>query len=100
MNLALADAAIFAEGVRAFYERDDESLLASYSQRCLQRTWRAQEFSYWLLHLVHASMVGQQDADFMHQLQLARLERLRMSLASAASFAEDYVGWDVDLASL
>jgi p-hydroxybenzoate 3-monooxygenase len=99
MNLALADAAIFAEGVRAFYEHDDESLLASYSQRCLQRTWRAQEFSHWLLHLVHAPMSGQQDADFMHQLQLARLERLRMSLASAASFAEDYVGWDVDLDS-
>jgi hypothetical protein len=43
--------------------------------------------------------LGQQDADFMHQFQLARLERLRMSLASAASFAEDYVGWDVDLGS-
>jgi len=95
MNLALADAAIFVEGVRAFYEHDDETLLASYSERCLKRVWRAQEFSHWMLHVIHASTPGHQDADFMHRLQFARLERLRTSMASAASFAEDYVGCDV-----
>jgi len=48
-----------------------------------------------MLHVIHASTLGHQDADYMHRLQLARLERLRTSMASAASFAEDYVGCDV-----
>ena len=33
---------------------------------------------------------GQPDSDFMHQLQIARLERLRTSRTAAASFAQDY----------
>jgi p-hydroxybenzoate 3-monooxygenase len=98
MNLALADAAIFVEGIRAFYEHDDETLLASYSQRCLQRVWHAQEFSHWLLHVIHAPTPDQQEAEFMRRLQLARLDRLRTSTATAASFAEDYIGCDLDLA--
>lgn len=97
MNLALADAAVFIEGVRAFYQHDDKTLLAAYSERCLKRVWRAQEFSHWMLHIIHAPAPDHTDADFMHRLQHARLERLRTSPASAASFAEDYIGWDIDL---
>jgi p-hydroxybenzoate 3-monooxygenase len=97
MNLALADAAIFVEGIRALYEHDDETLLASYSQRCLQRVWRAQEFSHWLLHVIHAATPEDPEAEFMHRLQLARLDRLRTSTAAAASFAEDYIGCDLEL---
>lgn len=29
MNLAFADAVVFVEGVRAFYERDDDTILAA-----------------------------------------------------------------------
>ena len=35
------------------------------------------------------------DAAFMHQLQIARLDRLRTSRAAATSFALDYVGYDL-----
>jgi p-hydroxybenzoate 3-monooxygenase len=96
MNLALADAIVFVEGVRAFYEHGDETRLAAYSERCLKRVWRAQEFSHWMLHVIHSPMPGHADTEFMRRLQHARLERLRTAMASATSFAEDYVGWDVN----
>lgn len=95
MNLALADAAVFVEGVRAFYEHNDDSRLSSYSQRCLPRIWRAQEFSNWMLSIMLSPTPGQPDAAFMHQLQIARLERLHTSRTAAASFAQDYIGYDV-----
>ena len=97
MNLALADGAVFVEGVRAFYEHDDDSRLSSYSQRCLPRIWRAQEFSHWMLSIMNPPPPGHPDAAFMHQLQIARLERLRTSRTAAASFAQDYIGSDVVL---
>jgi p-hydroxybenzoate 3-monooxygenase len=77
MNLALADGAVFVEGVRAFFEHDDDTGLVSYSQRCLPRIWRAQEFSHWMLSIMNPPPPDQPDAAFMHQLQIARLERLR-----------------------
>jgi p-hydroxybenzoate 3-monooxygenase len=95
MNLALADAAVFVEGVRAFYEHNDDTLLAAYSQQCLPRIWRAQEFSHWMLSIMLSPTPGQPDSDFMHQLQIARLERLRTSRTAAASFAQNYIGYDL-----
>jgi p-hydroxybenzoate 3-monooxygenase len=97
MNLALADGAVFVEGVRAYFERNDDSLLASYSQRCLPRIWRAEEFSHWMLSIMNPPSRTHPDATFMHQLQIARLDRLRSSRAAATSFAQDYVGYDLVL---
>jgi p-hydroxybenzoate 3-monooxygenase len=97
MNLALADGAVFVEGVRAFFERDDDSLLVSYSQRCLPRIWRAQEFSQWMLSIMNPPSPSHPDAMFIHQLQIARLERLRTSRTAATSFAQDYIGYDLVL---
>jgi hypothetical protein len=73
------------------------SKLLSYSQRCLPRIWRAQEFSHWMLSIMNPPAPGQPGAAFMHELQIARLERLRTSRAAAASFAQDYIGYDLVL---
>ena len=97
MNLALADGAVFVEGVRAYLEHDDDSYLVSYSQRCLPRIWRAQEFSHWMLSIMNPPPPRHPDAAFMHQLQIARLDRLRTSRTAATSFAQDYVGYDLVL---
>ena len=97
MNLALADGAVFVEGARAFFEHGDESKLVAYSQRCLPRIWRAQEFSHWMLSIMNPPAPGYPDATFMHALQIARLERLRTSRATATSFAHDYIGYDLVL---
>jgi p-hydroxybenzoate 3-monooxygenase len=95
MNLALADAAVFVEGVRAHYERGDDTTLTSYTRRCLPRIWRAQEFSHWMLSIMNPPAPGHADAAFMHQLQIARLERLRTATTAATSFAQDYIGYDL-----
>jgi p-hydroxybenzoate 3-monooxygenase len=97
MNLALADGAVFVEGARAYFEHEDESWLESYSQRCLPRIWRAQEFSHWMLSIMNPPLRTNPDAAFMHQLQIARLDRLRTSRGAATSFAQDYVGYDLVL---
>ena len=97
MNIALADAAVFVAGVRALYELGDDSMIAMYSQRCLPRIWRAQEFSHWMLSIMHPPAAGSPDGAFLHRLQIARLERLATSKAAAGSFAEDYIGSDLVL---
>ncbi len=97
MNLALADAAVFVAGVRAFYEHGDDTRLSTYSQRCLPRIWRAQEFSHWMLSIMHPPTPGRHDSELLHRLQIARLERLATSSAAAGSFAEDYIGSDLVL---
>ncbi|QBD82904.1 4-hydroxybenzoate 3-monooxygenase [Ktedonosporobacter rubrisoli] len=97
MNLGLADAAVFIHAVRAFYERQDDTFLAAYSQQCLPRIWRAQEFSHWMLSIIHPPAPDRPNATFMHQLQIAQIERLRRSRAAAESFAEDYVGYNMVL---
>jgi p-hydroxybenzoate 3-monooxygenase len=65
--------------------RDDDTLLAAYSQRCLPRVWRAQEFSHWMLSIMNPPRPGHLDAEFLQRLQMARLERLRTSRAAAAA---------------
>ena len=47
LNLALADVAVLAEGLVAWYG-GDESALDSYSERCLRRVWRAEHFAWWM----------------------------------------------------
>jgi p-hydroxybenzoate 3-monooxygenase len=96
-DAALADAAVIVEGVHAFYEKKIDTILPLYSQRCLPRIWRAQEFSHWMLSNMNPPALDHPDAAFMHQLQIARLERLRTSRTAAASFAQDYIGYDLVL---
>jgi len=66
---------------------DDERPLAAYSRTCLPRIWRAQEFSRWMIDLLHG-----QDDDFHRSLRRARLDSLRDSRAHQNFFAEQYVG--------
>ncbi len=59
------------------------------------RIWRAQEFSHWMLSIMNPPPPSRSDAAFMHQLQIARLDRLRTSRTAATSLAQDYVGYDL-----
>jgi len=92
MNLAIADAGALASALIDHYERDDEQRLRTYSRTRLDDVWRAQEFSDWLLALVHAPQTGTADAQFTQQLRLARLAQLRGSSPQAVAFSHRYVG--------
>jgi p-hydroxybenzoate 3-monooxygenase len=92
MNLAIADARVLARALTAWYADGDEGLLDAYSETCLRRVWRAQEFSTWMSWMLHRIPDGLPDAAFRRRIQRAQLEYVCGSAAGAASFAENYVG--------
>src|SRR5690606_32557179 len=46
LNLAVADVAVLAEALAAWYADGDTDLLDAYSDTCLRRVWRVQQFSW------------------------------------------------------
>ncbi|MGE7437157.1 4-hydroxybenzoate 3-monooxygenase [Kitasatospora sp. NPDC001175] len=92
MNLAIADAEELATRLLAHYRGAGARALDGYSAACLPRIWQAQEFSHWMLHLLHSPAADQDDSAFLHRLQLSRLAQLRDSAAYATNFSDSYVG--------
>ncbi|WP_344040487.1 4-hydroxybenzoate 3-monooxygenase [Saccharothrix xinjiangensis] len=87
MNLALHDAEVLAAALTSYHRTGDDSGLRSYSEVCLRRVWRAQEFSQWMVFMIHRS-----PEPFLSRLGQARLEHLIGSRSSAGYFAQNYVG--------
>jgi p-hydroxybenzoate 3-monooxygenase len=89
MNLAIADVKVLADALVAWYRSGDATGLDGYSDRCLQRVWRVQDFSTTMTNLMH---VDPGDDDFGARVQQARQAYLCRSTAMATSLAENYVG--------
>ena len=88
LNLAISDVTVLARALERWYASGDAAELASYSNRCLRRVWRAEHFSWWMTSMLHR--VG--DDPFDLQLQLSQLRYVFASEAAARSLAENYVG--------
>ncbi|WP_424215849.1 4-hydroxybenzoate 3-monooxygenase (plasmid) [Streptomyces sp. BI20] len=94
-NLAVVAAEILAEALVADLRHGDPTGLADYSRRCLEHIWRAQEFSHWMIELLHADpdpTLAADERGFRERTRQARLDSLRTSLAHRHWFAENYVG--------
>jgi p-hydroxybenzoate 3-monooxygenase len=94
MNLALFDAGVFAAAVSDYKATGDESGLRDYSDTCLSRTWRYQEFSNWLAEMMHGASgapVGG-GGSFREQIMRARLERMLTSDTAARYYQEMFTG--------
>jgi p-hydroxybenzoate 3-monooxygenase len=91
-NLAIMGAEVLAKALAMAMNDGDERALARYSADCLPRIWRAQEFSHWMINLLHSPSGDSQEAVFLRALQRARLESLQASRAHQDFFAENYVG--------
>jgi p-hydroxybenzoate 3-monooxygenase len=91
-NLAVMAAELLARGLTAAVRQDDERLLARYSADCLPRIWRAQEFSHWMINLLHGPAGPDEESGFLRALQQTRLENLRTSRTHQDQFAESYAG--------
>ncbi|HEV7208009.1 MAG TPA: 4-hydroxybenzoate 3-monooxygenase [Mycobacteriales bacterium] len=89
MNLAIADVSVLAAALEAFFSRNEERWLASYSSRCLRRVWRAEQFSSMMTTMLHIAPTAD---PFDRQLQLSQLRYIATSAAAATSLAENYVG--------
>jgi p-hydroxybenzoate 3-monooxygenase len=94
MNLALFDAEVFSAGVRDFTLSGDESGLRDYSDSCLDRTWRYQEFSNWLADMMHGASgapVGG-GGTYRERIMRARLDRLLSSDTAGRYYADMFTG--------
>jgi p-hydroxybenzoate 3-monooxygenase len=94
MNLAVADVAVFAGALEAFYGSGSTVLLDAYSATCLSRVWKAQRFSWWMTSMLHRF---DDQNPFDRQVQLAELDYVTSSRAGAQSLAENYVGLPLPL---
>lgn len=89
LNLAIHDVCVLAEGLAAWYRTGATDFLDNYSERCLRRVWRVQEFSSFMSSMLHRFP---DDDGFVGRLQRAQLEYVCSSEAAARSLAENYVG--------
>ena len=90
LNLALHDVKVLFEGLDSFYKTGNTVLLDAYSDRALDRVWKAQQFSYWMTSMLHTPV----DADdFARARQLGELKSVVSSRHGRAYLAEAYTGW-------
>lgn len=91
MNLALYDAEVFATAVRDHAGGGGQAGLRAYSDACLARTWKYQEWSYWMSEMLH-DMSGANANPFRARLAQARFQRLLDSPAATRYWAEMMTG--------
>ncbi|MEI5098767.1 4-hydroxybenzoate 3-monooxygenase [Streptomyces sp. PmtG] len=91
-NLAVLEAEILAAALVDDLVRGDSAGLDGYSARCLAYIWRAQEFSHWMIRLLHGPSGADGTSLFHNSLRRSRLSSLRTSRSHQDWFAEHYVG--------
>jgi p-hydroxybenzoate 3-monooxygenase len=96
MNLAIQDALELGLALQERYTADPRGKrLAGYSDRRLAAVWRTQEFSNWMLTLLHAGMSQSgEPSEFAYQLRRARLLELIGNPQLSRWFAHTYAGVD------
>jgi p-hydroxybenzoate 3-monooxygenase len=87
MNLALADVRVLAGAFAAHYASGDDRGIDAYSTTCLERVWRAEEFSNYMTQMLHPSAHD----GFENGVQHARLRQVVTSKEAATVLARNYV---------
>ncbi|MFE5895331.1 4-hydroxybenzoate 3-monooxygenase [Streptomyces sp. NPDC056462] len=91
-NLAVLEAEILAGALVDDLVHGDSEGLDAYSARCLAYIWRAQEFSHWMIRLLHGPSGSDGPSLFHNSLRRSRIASLRTSRSHQDWFAEHYVG--------
>lgn len=91
-NLAVQEAELLAGALIDDLRHGRPEPLDGYSAQCLNYIWRAQEFSHWMIQLLHSAPGTDDESHFHSALQRTRLESLRTSRSRQDWFAEHYVG--------
>jgi p-hydroxybenzoate 3-monooxygenase len=89
LNLAASDVYYLWQGLKQFYQNNNEDGLSQYADRALARVWKAERFSWWMTTMLH------QFPDqplFERKMQKAELAYLFSSRAAMTSLAENYIG--------
>lgn len=91
LNLALHDVALASQALLEWYATGSTTGLDAYSDSCLRRVWRVQQFSSWMTGLLHIEPGA---SAFDWRVQLAQLDYVTSSRAASTVLAENYVGLD------
>ncbi len=89
LNLAVSDVRVLAECLDQALNGGRADALDAYSDRCLQRIWKVQRFSWWMTRLFHKFEDGDAVAD---RIRAAELGYVLSSEAAQTTLAENYVG--------
>jgi p-hydroxybenzoate 3-monooxygenase len=89
LNLAAADVTVLARAFEELKTTGSHQGLDAYSDACLRRVWRAEQFSYFMTTTLHTDPA---QSDFDTRLQISHLDRIAASPHAAAELAENYVG--------
>lgn len=89
LNLAIADVYNLAKGFTDFYQNNSEDKLKNYTQKCVARVWRVQDFSNFMTYLCHKQA---DEGSFEQLLQKSKFDYLCISEAYQKTIAENYVG--------
>jgi p-hydroxybenzoate 3-monooxygenase len=89
LNLAISDVIYLSNALIEFYSSGHTTLLDEYSDKALDRVWKAIRFSWWMTTLMHRFLA---DGDIGQKIQNTELKYLSESQAARTSLAENYVG--------
>ncbi len=89
LNLAAADVHFLSRALTAWYQKNDATLMDTYSTDCLRRIWKVERFSAWMTQMLH-EFPGEDE--FAPRIREAELDYLFSSDSMMASLAENYVG--------
>ncbi|MEJ5037526.1 4-hydroxybenzoate 3-monooxygenase [Acinetobacter johnsonii] len=89
LNLAASDIAYLSSALIQYYQEGSEQGINDYSEKCLQRVWKAERFSWWMTHLLHRF---ETESEFDHKIKQAELSYILGSEAGQTTLAENYVG--------
>ena len=96
MNRALFDIDTLAQGIVKATSEGDRSALTGYTDTCLPRIWKYQEFSIWMTEAMHDAGDPTLYGRFQQAIARARIETLFHSTAAARVHSEYEQGlfWD------
>ncbi len=89
LNLAASDIAYLSSALVEYYVEGSEQGINEDSEKCLQRVWKAERFSWWMTHLLHRF---ETESEFDHKIKQAELSYVLGSIAGKTTLAENYVG--------
>ncbi|MBV6577507.1 4-hydroxybenzoate 3-monooxygenase [Acinetobacter baumannii] len=78
LNLAASDIAYLSSALIEYYAEGSEQGINEYSEKCLQRVWKAERFSWWMTHLLHRF---ETESEFDHKIKQAELSYVLGSIA-------------------
>jgi p-hydroxybenzoate 3-monooxygenase len=92
MNQALFDAETLARALITYTGDGDKSGLTSYSETCLPRVWKYQEYSRWCTEMFHDSGDDRVAGPALRRMARARLDAVLHSKGATTFYAEFQIG--------